>query len=70
METVLIKWLASYTQCQGITSATNFTELNYDVFDEAMTVDFVNKTFGVNVNTSEIWFTTVGDLLHAIAAGT
>lgn len=66
METILINWLEFYTQQPDITPGTEFADLNYDVFDEAMTVDFVKRSFGVNVNTTEQWFTTVGALLNAI----
>ena len=66
MEKILIHWLGEYTQC-NVTLKTAFTDLNFDIFDEAMIVDFVAKNFQVNVNTSNTWFTTVEDLIDAIA---
>lgn len=66
METILIDWLKFYTQVDTITKDTTFADLNYDLFDEAMTIDFVLKTFEVNININEEWFNTVGDLLSAI----
>ena len=66
MEKILIDWLEHYTQCSNLNCDTKFVTLNFDVFDEAMTVDFVNSQFGVNVNTHEQWFATVDDLIRAI----
>lgn len=66
MEKILIEWLEHYTQCSDINNNTKFVTLNFDVFDEAMTVDFVNRQFGINVNTQEQWFDTVDDLIRAI----
>ena len=66
MEKILIDWLENYTQCTKLKGETKFSNLNFDVFDEAMTVDFVSQKFGVNINTSEQWFDTVDDLIRAI----
>lgn len=66
MEKILIDWLEFYIDIKGISLTTKFVDLNYDLFDEAMTVDFVMKTFKVNVNTNNTWFETVGDLVNAI----
>jgi hypothetical protein len=49
---------------------TVFGDLNFDVFDEAMTVDFVGKQFQININISDVWFVTVKDLVDAIAVRT
>ena len=65
MEKILIDWLSEYTQLT-VTLETKFTDLNFDLFDEAMTVDFVAKTFDTNVNQLN-WFVTVKDLSDAIA---
>jgi acyl carrier protein len=69
MEKILIDWLTHYTN-RGVTLATFFEDLNFDVFDEAMTVDFVDKQFKININTSDVWFVTVKDLVDAIASRT
>jgi hypothetical protein len=68
MEKILINWLSEYTQ-YSVTSKTKFADLKFDIFDEAMTVDFVSKNFDTDVNTSNSWFTTVKDLIDAIAGG-
>jgi hypothetical protein len=67
MEKILIGWLESYTG-SSVTPSTTFEDLKFDIFDEAITVDFVQKQFCKNVNTSNQWFTTVEDLLNAITA--
>lgn len=67
MEKILIDWLTHYTNT-GVTLNTVFEDLNFDVFDEAMTVDFVDKQFRININTSDVWFSTVKDLIDAIAS--
>lgn len=67
METILINWLSEYTQ-SSVTAESKFVDLNFDLFDEAMTVDFIAKNFDANVNTSNCWFITVKDLVDAITA--
>jgi acyl carrier protein len=67
MEKILIDWLKSYTN-SDVTLETVFSNLNFDIFDEAMTVDFVNKKFQININISDVWFVTVKDLTDAIAS--
>jgi acyl carrier protein len=69
MEKILIDWLKNYTNSE-IKSNTEFGNLNFDIFDEAMTVDFVNKQFQIDINISDTWFVTVKDLLDAIASRT
>lgn len=68
MEKILTDWLSEYTQTT-VDRDTRFTDLNFDIFDEAMTVDFVQKQFRVNVNIANDWFATVKDLIDAIASG-
>lgn len=67
MEKILIDWLKYYTECE-VGLDTRFSDLNFDVFDEAMTVDFVYTQFQTNVNVSNQWFLSVKDLVDAIAA--
>jgi acyl carrier protein len=69
MEKILIDWLKNYTN-SDVTLDTVFSNLNFDIFDEAMTVDFVNKQFQINVNVSDVWFVTVKDLTDAVASCT
>ena len=69
MEKILIDWLKNYTN-SDVTLETVFSNLNFDIFDEAMTVDFVNKQFQININISDVWFVTVKDLTDAIASRT
>lgn len=69
MDKILITWLEHYSET-NVTLDTTFKELNFDVFDEAMTVDFVKKQFQIDVNINDIWFTTVKDLCDAIASRT
>jgi acyl carrier protein len=69
MEKILIDWLKSYTN-SDVTLETVFSNLNFDIFDEAMTVDFVNKQFQIDINISDVWFVTVKDLTDAIASRT
>jgi hypothetical protein len=66
MEKILIYWLETYTGVTNITEATEFSTLNFDLFDEAMTVDFIQKTFDKSVN-RKIWYTKVGELLDDIS---
>jgi acyl carrier protein len=69
MEKILIDWLKNYTN-SDLTLATVFGNLNFDIFDEAMTVDFVNKQFHIDINISDVWFVNVKDLIDAIASRT
>ena len=69
MEKILIDWLKNYTN-SDVTLETVFSNLNFDIFDEAMTVDFVNKRFQIDINISDVWFVTVKDLTDAIASRT
>jgi acyl carrier protein len=69
MEKILIDWLKNYTN-NDVTLETVFSNLNFDIFDEAMTVDFVNKQFQIDINISDVWFVTVKDLTDAIASRT
>ena len=69
MEKILIDWLKHYTN-SDVTSDTLFRDLNFDIFDEAVVVDFVNKQFKININISDVWFVTVKDLINAIAGRT
>ena len=69
MEKILIDWLKNYTN-SDVTLDTVFSNLNFDIFDDAMTVDFVNKQFQINVNVSDVWFVTVKDLTDAVASCT
>ena len=69
METILINWLSHYTGFE-VHPQTKFRDLNFDLFDEAVVVDFVQKQFNVNVNQQDIWFEDVKELVNAIAART
>lgn len=69
MEKILLDWLKNYTN-SDVTSDTVFRDLNFDIFDEAVVVDFVNKQFKININISDVWFVTVKDLIDAIAGRT
>ena len=69
MEKILLDWLKNYTN-SDITLDTVFRDLNFDIFDEAVVVDFVNKQFKININISDVWFVTVKDLIDAIAGRT
>jgi acyl carrier protein len=66
METILINWLKEYTGTE-VSLNTKFTELNFDLFDEAVVIDFVEKQFGTNVNRKDVWFSTVKELIDVIA---
>ena len=66
METILINWLKEYTGTE-VSSNTKFTELNFDLFDEAVVVDFAEKQFNTNVNRKNVWFSTVKELIDVIA---
>jgi acyl carrier protein len=69
MEKILIDWISEYIGIP-ITMDSKFQNLNFDLFDEAIVVDFVQKTFNVNVNIREDWFDTVKDLIDEIAKRT
>jgi hypothetical protein len=69
MDKILITWLEHYSGTT-VTLDTTFNELNFDVFDEAMTVDFVNNQFNCNANINHIWFTTVRELVNVISTST
>ena len=55
METILINWLKDYSTISDITIETKFIDLNFDLFDQAMTVDFIKETFNKNINQREKW---------------
>ncbi len=67
MEKILIDWLIQYTEVSAIDPDTKFSDLNFDIFDEAMTVDFIKETFNKNINQSEKWYITVGELINDIS---
>jgi acyl carrier protein len=66
MEEILITWLKNYTETE-VSLDTEFSNLNFDIFDEAVVVDFVQKNFNVNINKRELWFKTVNELCKEIA---
>jgi hypothetical protein len=67
MEKILIDWLSQYVGTE-IKLETRFCDLHYDIFDEAVTVDYIQKNFDINVNTHESWFDTVQSLVDEISA--
>ena len=67
MEKILIDWLKEYTTVFNITMETRFYDLNFDLFDQAMTVDFIKQTFNKNINQREEWYITVGELINDIS---
>jgi acyl carrier protein len=67
METILINWLKDYSTISDITIETKFIDLNFDLFDQAMTVDFIKETFNKNINQREKWYITVGELINDIS---
>jgi acyl carrier protein len=67
METILINWLKDYSTISYITIETKFIDLNFDLFDQAMTVDFIKETFNKNINQREKWYITVGELINDIS---
>jgi acyl carrier protein len=69
MEKILISWLKMYVGAE-ISTSTCFSDLNFDIFDQAVVVDFVQQNFKCNINKTEEWYKTVKELLDAIAAST
>ena len=67
MEKILINWLQDYTLVDKISIDTKFNDLNFDLFDQAMTIDFVEKTFNKNINVNAQWYNTIRELLNDIA---
>jgi hypothetical protein len=67
MEKILISWLQAYTGVDNITLNTTFESLRFDIFDQAVTVDFIQKIFNKNANQSDLWYLTVGDLINAVS---
>lgn len=67
MEKILINWLKEYTSVNNIVAETKFTDLNFDLFDQAMTVDFVKQKFNKNINRKEKWYETIKDLIIDIS---
>jgi acyl carrier protein len=67
MEKILINWLQTYTGVDNITPTTTFESLRFDIFDQAVTVDFIQKTFNKNANQHDLWYLTVKDLINAIS---
>ena len=65
MEKILIQWVSEYTGVP-VDAGTKFSSLNYDMFDQAVTCDWIMKSFSVNVNCKNEWFITVGDLIRAV----
>lgn len=70
MEKILIQWLVSYTNVKDITLDTKFSELNFDLFDQAQTVKFIKDKFNLDANKQEIWPKTVKDLINDISCST
>lgn len=66
MDEILIDWLQDYVGVDDINEKTQFKDLNFDLFDEAMTVDFVFKAFHKNININNEWFVDVQSLLDVI----
>lgn len=66
MEKILIDWLETYTGVTGINLDTKFIDLNFDLFDEAMTVDFIQKKFNKSVNL-KIWYSDIQELVNDIS---
>lgn len=66
MDEILIDWLQDYVGVDSINEKTQFKDLNFDLFDEAMTVDFVFKAFHKNININNEWFVDVQSLLDVI----
>mgnify|MGYP001034806237 CR=1 FL=1 len=69
MEKILIDWLKDYTETD-VDCSTKFQDLNFDIFDESVVVDFVYQNFNININNKNEWYETVGDLIDYIAACT
>lgn len=67
MEKILINWLKDYTLIDNISIDSKFDDLNFDLFDQAMTIDFVEKTFNKNINGNTHWYNTIRELLNDIA---
>jgi hypothetical protein len=67
MEKILIDWLKEYTTVFNITVETRFSDLNFDLFDQAMTIDFIKQTFKKNINRREDWYMTIKELLDDIS---
>lgn len=67
METILINWIKEYSTVTSVSVETTFADLNFDLFDQAMTVDFVKRTFNKNINRRENWYTTVGELVNELS---
>lgn len=67
METILINWLKEYSTVMDITPETKFDELNFDLFDQAMMIDFVERTLSKNINRKETWYSTVGELINDLS---
>lgn len=66
MEKILIDWLETYTGVTSINLDTKFIDLNFDLFDEAMTVDFIQKKFNKSVN-PKIWYSDIQELVNDIS---
>ena len=64
MEKILINWLETYTNTY-ITKQTKFSNLNFDLLDQTLTMEFVKKEFNKNINIKG-WFETVEDLIKFI----
>jgi predicted HD phosphohydrolase len=67
MDEILITWLEAYTGVTSITVNTKFSDLKFDLFDEAQTVKFIKDSFNLNANKYEIWPETLKDLLDGIS---
>lgn len=66
MEKILINWLIQYTEVSAINLDTKFSDLNFDIFDEAMTADFIQKTFDIDISKKIGWFETIEDLITTL----
>lgn len=65
MEEILINWLSDYTGTI-VTKSTKFSELNFDLYDEAVVCHWVKQKFNANINLNNRWYETVEELCNNI----
>jgi len=63
---LLIDWLQSYTGMNKIEYNVLFSDLKFDIFDEAVFIDFVFKKFNVDINQKGSWFQSLDQVTLAI----
>jgi hypothetical protein len=62
-----LTWLSRYTG-YTVDYSTRFASLNWQLFDDAVALDWLHKNYGISPETydQDLWFDTVGEMIDWI----